>query len=203
MANINQIIRKTQGQQYADGLIELMLGIFMLIAATALEFLSEPLFSGGIALIGIVLSAIFFERLQMKISVPRTGYVRYQDQSKKGRRANGITAVLTLIVVLSIFLWQLTANPNNALAWLGLTVSIVIGLALLILGIRLHMGRLIVHGVISLLLGLWIVLFVREASSGAMSIYFFGVGISLAIAGAIVLSRFIKENPLQKEGSDE
>jgi hypothetical protein len=47
------------------------------------------------------------------------------------------------------------------------------------------------------------VLFVREASSGAMSIYFFGMGISLAIAGAIVLSRFIKENPLQKEGSDE
>ena len=210
MTDVNEIIRKTQGAQYANGLLELMLGVFMLISAMSIELIDNPLISGAVAVLGILVAARFFEKLRMQVSVPRTGYARFPEEVGQGRLWNILTAIGIFIVVMGMFIWLLYTQPDNALAWLALLVGMIIGLALLTQGLRLRLWRLVFHGILSLALGISLSPLVLGADFspgftgvGLMSVFFFLMGISLAVSGWIMLSRFIKSHPLKQEANDE
>ncbi|MEW5827420.1 MAG: hypothetical protein AB1846_00905 [Chloroflexota bacterium] len=194
--------------RFADGLVELMLGIFMLIAAMALELVGEPLISGLVAMAGIFAAAKFFERLQAQLSESRAGSQR-PGQGGKSRLWDFVAAVLVVVAVLSMSFWFLDTRLNSLAAWLGLMVGAAVGLALLAWGLRLRLWRAVVQGVVSILLGgLLSPLVLGPGPSsgptgvGLMSVYFFGMGISLSLGGWIGLNRFVKSRPGERKAGD-
>ncbi|GEM_PF-1279305 len=194
--------------RFADGLVELMLGIFMLISAMSLELVGEPLLSGFVAMAGILAAAKFIERWQGQASASRAGQTGYQDQIK-ARLWNFVAAILVIVAVLSMSFRFLDNNPNGVVAWLGLWVGAAIGLALLAPGVRLRLWRLVLQGLVSFLLGLLLSPLVLGSDPtsgptgvGLMSVYFFGMGISLSLDGWVALNRFVKSRQVGQEKKD-
>lgn len=196
---------------YSDGIAELSSGgMFILLG---LYFGIQGYF-GGNSIVGVILQVslallmvggIFGVRwlvntLKTRLTYPRTGYVEYRANEEDARRRRYVViAVGLMVAIASIILVDYMRGFDSMVLVTGLLVGIVF---IALRGKSSGVTRFYVLGGFSILLGLGI------SAGGLSQAYslglFYGLlGIAILVSGALVLRRYLSENPLPVEGDDD
>jgi hypothetical protein len=186
-------IQRTRRYWYDDGLTEIATGlVFMLIGAMFAVEAIGVLFSGLSSILlpivvigGFVIANRLVRVAKERITYPRTGFVAY-PRAKKGWKS--AAALIGGIMGASIAFFFLTAPVSDA--WIPLFQGLFVGGAFLYFGYSIPLLRFYAIAVIALAAG--IASFLIFAASGPGSAAFFTVvGLALAVAGALTLSRYL------------
>jgi hypothetical protein len=177
-----------------DGIVDLLVGW------ATLAFGLNMVMDSSIWTILAWMPIIFYVPLKNRITVPRLGYVKFDPH--RGSPSKWIISFLILgflaLFALGVVVFLLSRSGSSAIDWIreytllfyGLVGAIGFGLAGLISGIR----RFLLYALLSLLImGGGQLLGVEEY------IPFFLLGGSILVAGAVLLTRFIRRYPLAVE----
>lgn len=196
---------------YSDGLAELSSGgMFILLG---LYFGIQGYFGESsivsvilqLSLVLIMLGGLFGVRwmvntLKTRLTYPRTGYVEYRVNEKETtQRRYVVVAVAMFIAIASMILAKYIRILDSMVLITGVLVAVVF---IALRGRSSGVTRFYILGGYSLLLGIGLSL------SGLIDEYnlalFYGLlGVAILVSGGLVLFRYLRENPLPAEGSDE
>ncbi len=198
-----QIEQRVKRYWYSDGIGELLGGaVFVLLALyfTAQQYFNETLVGGvlQVLFILIVIGAAFLGRkllnlLKTRLTYPRTGYVEYRVSGGNVTRTRILTAVVAMAVAItSVILARKIQSIDAMVAITGVLVAVIF---LVKQGWTSGVLRFYFFSLLSLALG--VVLSISGFASGYNLGLFYGLmGLTLAISGAIVLRRYLSENPM-------
>ena len=196
---------------YSDGIAELSLGgMFLLLG---IYFGLQGYFGEGsrasvimqvglfvIVFAGIVGVQWVVSTLKARLTYPRTGYVEYRKggQDMKQRR-NIVIGVALALVAASIILFDFFGSLDSMILGTGVMVGAVF---IALRGKSTGVTRFYGVGVFSILLG--VVLSLDKMPQEYNLALFYGLlGVVLMISGVIVLFRYLRENPIPKDGDNE
>ena len=199
---VNEIRQRTYRYYYEDGLVEMAVGLQFAVIGLALwaagRFLSGVSFAMAISLglMAVILGGIFGVKwavtaLKERITSPRTGKVTYRQQPDRGRWR--MVLAVAMIALLAFFL------PEN---WTSSAVMVgtVLTVMLVYMGYRVGLARLQLAAVVPLAGSVLMGYLGWEEVEGT-GLVFMASGLALLLMGAFVLSRFLRENPVQAEGA--
>jgi hypothetical protein len=184
--------------QFDDGLLDILGGLA--IALIGLGWLTEPAL-GGIAPVVLI---PFWPLLRKKITAPRIGEVEFST-ARKALMQRGVVAITILLTVSSLvgmavfLLWEMGGPAWRPLLhvvaplWPGIIVAVLLAVGGVIIKATRFYGYglyvLVVAVVVSGLLGL------------RPGVYLLIGGVPVALAGGVVLARFVRQNPVLPQGS--
>lgn len=196
--NLKDIEKRTYSSYHQDGLIDIFLGTYILVFATAI-LVNNILDLSTWFIFPTILPALLIPiwiTLKKQITVPRIGYVKF-----KATGANKVTAVFigTIVAgVFTFFLFSFASTQTWALELRNILIQngvLFIGLGTFIIsslfGYTIGLKRLYGYGVLALILFglLYFITFPFEY-------VLFVIGLIIFIYGAILLSRFMKKYPI-------
>ncbi|GAP07723.1 hypothetical protein ATHL_02610 [Anaerolinea thermolimosa] len=205
---IQQIIRKTQREWYADGIWEIGFGVAILLIALfywVSEWLNLELHLGmGLPVVQLfffmaafLCTRWFIAMLKERVAFPRTGYVvfrRPQPHLWWRRIALGLGVGMAIGGLQVIF----AGEGSKSVAWVGLVFALV----MVFLSLRFGVGRFFVVGLVTFGLGMGAALFIPDAWRG-MTALFTAFGALNLISGLVTMFLFIRRYPVALEGQEE
>jgi len=206
-----EVEQRVKRYWYSDGIAELSLGgMFLLLG---IYFGLQGYFGEGsrasvimqvglfvIVFAGIVGVQWVVSTLKARLTYPRTGYVEYRKggQDMKQRR-NIVIGVALALVAASIILFDFFGSLDSMILGTGVMVGAVF---IALRGKSTGVTRFYGVGVFSILLG--VVLSLDKMPQEYNLALFYGLlGVVLMISGVIVLFRYLRENPMPKDGDNE
>ena len=209
--DMKQVEQRVKRYWYSDGIAELTTGgMFTLLALffgvqgifekrTPLNVILQVSFA-VVMIAGLTGLGLLVKTLKSRLTYPRTGYVEYRanDLEAKQRRKLFIS-VAAIIAVSSIVLVDFLQEFDSMLMATGVLVGVIF---IALRGKSSGLQRFYWLGWLAILLGAVL------AFSNLPQIYnlalFYGVlGLIILISGAIVLRRYLAENPTPTEDENE
>lgn len=208
--HIKQVVQRVKRYWYSDGIAELASGgMFILLG---LYFGIQGYF-GDNSLVSVILqvslallmiAGAFTVRwlvnaLKTRLTYPRTGYVEYHVNERDAKvRRYVVAGTAMIIAVASILLADTIGNLDSMVLVTGLLVGLIF---IALRGKSTGLRRFYALGGFAILLGIGL------AFSGLAQVYtlalFYGlVGVAVLFSGALVLHRYLDENPFPVEGRD-
>jgi hypothetical protein len=201
---IERAIRRTASYYLQDGIVELLAGGLLVLAAAveAVEiYVRPPVRSFGawgmIVVAGISLPIVLWvvPKLKERVTYPRTGYVEYAEPSAARRwLAVGAGLVAALLVVAVV-----ARGAERWREWLQAFSGLAIGLFLALTALRHAVARLYVLACFSVVAGVAVSL-ARLGEERSMVFYFVAMGTGLLTSGALALRRHLRQAPPSQEG---
>lgn len=197
--NLKDVEKRTYISYHQDGLIDIFIGTYILLFATAIlvnNILDLSTWFVIPAMFPALLVPIWIA-LKKRITVPRIGYVKF-----KASGANKVTAVFigTLVAgVFTFFLFAFVSTQTWALELRNIIIQngvLFIGLGTFIIsslfGYTIGLKRLYGYGVLALILFglLYFITFPFEY-------VLFAIGLIIIIYGVILLTRFMQRYPIR------
>ena len=202
--DLKTIERKVNYAAYQDGLMEILLGVFLIFFGGSLTV--------GTTIIPFIVIAIFFgkpilNRIKNKWIYPRAGYVKLPQEDDVDTRGIGIAALVFVILLLgslgvSLYILGIEAGmsfwrsyilpPSTGFMlaigpfWLGQTYSLVRG--------YLYAALFIISGILIPISGF-------ASGYEAVGLICTFVGTIIMVAGIFMFTRFLKRYPPQTEGA--
>ena len=209
--NLSDIEQRVKRYWFTDGIGELMGGgLFLLLGVyfAAQQYFGDHSLVGGILQSGFIILVIggaftgrwAIHQVKARVTYPRTGYVEYRVRDKNNmRRRIFVFAVAMGVAMSGIFIARSITVIDSMVAWTGLLVSVIL---LFNQGWAYGVSRFSALSAVALILG--IVLSVSGFARGYNLGLFYGLmGITFAISGGLTLRRYLHENPLPVEDSNE
>lgn len=209
--NFREIQQRVRRYWFKDGIGEIVVGSLFLLLA--LYFAGHrwlpadsnaPMMLDGSLLLILILGIFTTRRLinifKMHITYPRTGYVEYYPD-KEGLLPTQI--FIFFIAIGFIFLLVVFGKWVGSFIWLPGFIGALISIILIIIRTRaIDLNRFYYLAAASLFLGL------ASSFSGlpahySISLFYALFGIVLMIWGGATLAKYLHENPLADEGTDE
>ena len=209
--NFREIQQRVRRYWFKDGIGEIVVGSLFLLLA--LYFAGHrwlpadsnaPMMLDGSLLLILILGIFTTRRLinifKMHITYPRTGYVEYYPD-KEGLLPTQI--FIFFIAIGFIFLLVVFGKWVGSFIWLPGFIGALISIILIVIRTRaIDLNRFYYLAAASLFLGL------ASSFSGlpahySISLFYALFGIVLMIWGGATLAKYLHENPLADEGSDE
>ncbi|NMB60729.1 MAG: hypothetical protein GYA18_00135 [Chloroflexi bacterium] len=203
---IKQIMRKTYGYWWVDGMADLALGLFFgALASYSYLMVTLPL-SKTMGLIMAIAEPLFFiacwwlygrlvKWVKEHITYRRTGYVAYQPKPKKERaRRAVIGGVLGFVMALSVtFIGPQLFKVDSVIM-----VGVLLGMVTLFLAITNGVKRLYLLAPIEMGAGWWVSTLLMDAE--LKSIFLMAlIGVGWLLSGLIAFVRYlVKTKPLQE-----
>ncbi len=209
--NFREIQQRVRRYWFKDGIGEIVVGSLFLLLA--LYFAGHrwlpadsnaPMMLDGSLLLILILGIFTTRRLinifKMHITYPRTGYVEYYPD-KEGLLPTQI--FIFFIAIGFIFLLVVFGKWVGSFVWLPGFIGALISIILIVIRTRaIDLNRFYYLAAASLFLGL------ASSFSGlpahySISLFYALFGIVLMIWGGATLAKYLHENPLADEGTDE
>jgi len=156
------------------------------------------------SLILVLIGGIFITRwlinlLKTRLTYPRTGYVEYFPSQKNTPSRRILTAVIAMGVSLLLVLFGRFVGSSN---WIPGFTGLIAGVIFIMTQARGGEGRFYILGGFSIILGLALS-FSGLSESYSLGLFYGLVGIAAVISGGLTLARYLRENPMPVEESNE
>lgn len=194
--------RRAYRYWYEDGLIDILLGMFLLLvgATSVLEEVPLPeglaIAAGVVRIVVVVVAALVLRRivrrLKERVTYPRTGYVAYRRRPgwlRWLKVGTGVTA--------GAIIGLLSVSQSGVVQWLPVLAGTLIGAALLYAGVRFDLTRYHALALVSVLAGgvaAWLAL----SSTLRLALLLGIVGLAAVVAGVVTLIGYLRRNPRQE-----
>lgn len=203
--DLEEIERRVHQSVFQDGLMEIIMGGFLLVVS-ALFATSMMALIPLISLLVIFLGNPLLERAKKRYIYPRIGYVKLRPEKEADPKGIAVAAIVFVVILLgSIGIFNLMMGKDRGLAfWFKYFLPGSTGFMLAIgpfwLGETYGVRRGYVFAVLFLLSG--IVIPVLGIASGYEAIGFecLLVGVISLISGVIMFTRFLRKYPIPAEG---
>lgn len=200
--DLKEIQRRANHAAYQDGLVEIMMGLFLIFYGGSLA--TDTL---SIGLVFVLLAVFFGSRIIEKIKVryiyPRAGYVKLPadpNTTGKGIAISAVIMVVALLGALGLSMAFLGQKPGLDF-FLTYIVPPVSGLMLAIgpfwLGQTYGLVRGYILAILFVLGGISMPLFRIASGYQAVGLLCSLMGVVAALTGAFLFVRFIRQNPPQ------
>lgn len=202
MTELDAVRERARRYEYADGIPELVAGVFLAGAGALLVGLRvlppelRPVVAFGLPSVFLLTALLVLRplvaRLKSRYTHPRTGYAVAR------RRAPGPWAALAAAVGAGVGLLATTGLPRAVSAgerWLPLLAGAAVAAPLVGVALAARLGRLWPVAVGAVLLGGGLTLGGTAGRTGA-GVVVVAVGIALAVGGARVLRARLRANPV-------
>jgi len=156
------------------------------------------------SLILVLISGMFITRwlinlLKTHLTYPRTGYVEYFPSKKNTPSRRTLTAVIAMSVSISMILFGRVTGSFN---WISGFTGLAVGVILIMTQAQSGGRKFYILGVFTIVLGLTL------SFSGLSEVYslglFYGLtGVAAMLSGGLTLARYLRENPMPVEESNE
>jgi hypothetical protein len=205
--DLHQVEQRVRRYWYSDGIGELICGgMFVLLGVyfALQEYLGEDspltailqasmvlLFIGGAFIARWLVNA-----MKTRLTYPRTGYVEYRAP-QRNPRARGIVVlgVGMAVAVGAVLTARLLGSPDLIVAMTGILFGAVLAATA---GRSTGLARFYVLGGISFTLGV-ILSFSGIPQGYALGLFYGLMGVAAILSGALVLGRYLRENPIPPE----
>jgi len=156
------------------------------------------------SLILVLIGGIFITRwlinlLKTRLTYPRTGYVEYFPSQKNTPARRILTAVIAMGVSLLLVLFGRFVGSFN---WIPGFTGLVAGVIFIMTQAHGGEGRFYILGGLSIILGL-VLSFSGLSESYSLGLFYGLIGAAAIISGGLTLARYLRENPMPVEGSNE
>lgn len=190
--DFKELRKKLYLSYHQDGLIDIIIG------ATILGFGLQIATENSAFLFLTWIWAILYTPLKNRITVPRLGYVRFEEERKTAMRLGlmVIIGVLVLAMFTGLFLFlRADSLPQTLSDWLKQYYMLVLGIfmAIPLIGIAFWGGinRLVIYA------GLIIVVIFGGIQLGIdPPVYMIALGCLILLSGLWILFRFLKQYPI-------
>jgi hypothetical protein len=192
--------RKAKSYWYVDGISELVFGLAILAGATYYYLAAQAnpnsdLLSGSapmlVVVVGYLLATSGIEFAKARLTHPRTGYVKYrQPVGIELYLRGGAAFAVGLAIARSAVLYKSHLDPRL----LPTLAGGLVGLSLLVLGIRVSLIRFYVLAFFVAGLGVCIS-YLGLQGIQATALFLGGIGICLVASGLLTLWKYLRANP--------
>ena len=196
--NIDQTIKRTRQYWYVDGLAEIAFGGLCLFLG--LYFYTKDISPSGSS-IGLVLDFGFvilvvgygflagriLKAVKMRLTYPRTGYIRYTRTKSSKRRTTFIIGAI-IGALLGVTFATAPASSN----WLPAINGLLIGGAWLFVAHKIGLPRFYVMALLSALLGIGISIIGLGDMIG-LAVYYLTTGLIMCISGGLTLYIYLRD----------
>ncbi len=199
MLNLRELEKNSLRSTFQSGLVDIAIGLIFLVSSVCHIFDDIRYYLMPLYLLPVILLTLALKY----VAVPRIGYVK---PSKQRRRKNAtffgiITGILVLFLILTIF-GKSTIFPDGLLA--RFYISAIILYIIFANAFFLNFPRLYLYGLV-IVAAFNLNEHIRENHSGFFpdgGYAYLLVSIILFVTGMVYLVRFLKNNPLPKEGEN-
>jgi hypothetical protein len=201
--DFKEIERQTRRFFYQDGLIEIMMGIFLLLFAA----MYESSVSFGVSLIAIFLMIPAWREAKRRYVFPRIGYVNLDDEEEAQAEAKGILKFLGfffafMIVAVTVFVWVWGGDLGTDYFYTRF-IPVVIGLVMAIgpitMGYKNGIVRWYIFATLFVLIGVGVVFLGLETFYQILAIQMTACGVIPLATGLVMFLRFLKKYPVVEE----
>lgn len=209
--DMKHVEQRVKRYWYTDGIAELASGgLFILLG---LYFGMQGFFGEAslvsvilqVSLVLLLIGGIFGVRwlvntLKARLTYPRTGYVEYRVNEKDARVRRWVVAGVAMsIATASIVLVDYIRGLDSMALITGLLVGVVF---IALRGKSSGLKRFYLLGGLAIVLGVALS-FSRLSQSYNLGLFYGLIGLAIVISGALVLRRYLSENPLTTENDSE
>lgn len=208
---IKEVEQRVKRYWYTDGIAELAGGVMFILLGL---YFGIQGYVGENSLVSIILqvslalliiAGAFGVRwlvnvLKARLTYPRTGYVKYRVNESDAKRRRWVVAGLAMVVAIaSILLVDTLRGLDSMVLVTGLLVGVIF---IALRGKSAGLKRFYALGVLAILLGVCLA-FANLPQAYSLGLLYGLLGLVLLISGALVLRRYLSENPLPTEGDHE
>lgn len=209
--NFSEVEQRVKRYWFADGIGELAGGgLFLLLGA----YFGIPQILGENNLLSVLLQSslvlvmiggVFLVRwlvtaLKTRLTYPRTGYVEYRVDKQHAVRTRTFAMAFAMLMA---FLMVWLARSVQVIDSTVLVTGVVVGAVFVILrGKSFGIQRFYVLGGISAVIGV-VLAFSGLPNSYSLAVFYGLMGLVVMLSGGVVLLRYLKENPLPVEESND
>lgn len=210
-STLKQSEKRAYQHWYQDGLAEAAVGGYAVLVG--LLFFGERWLGGpGISAIllpsimvgGVLMHRSILRRLKARISYSRTGYVSYQEPSKRlPWLALGLVFALGLLIGVVLVLAELPSPQvdfDYLATWLTLLLGGIFAAPSLYLAYQFDLRRYYILAIVSVLLGI-VVYMLRLGYPLAPAAYFTAMGVAVVISGLLTLQRYLRHGQPYQEAT--
>ena len=201
--DFKEIERQTRRFFYQDGLIEIMMGVFLLLFAA----MYESSVSFGVSLIAIFLMIPAWREAKRRYVFPRIGYVNLDDEEETQAEAKGILKFLGfffafMIVAVTVFVWVWGGDLGTDYFYTRF-IPVVIGLVMAIgpvtMGYKNGIFRWYIFAALFVLIGVGVVFLGLETIYQILAIQLAACGVIPLAVGLVMFLRFLQKYPVVEE----
>lgn len=201
---IKQVEERVKRYWYTDGIAELaggsafiLLGLYFGIQG----YLGENSLASVILQVSLALLMIagafgvrwLVNGLKERLTYPRTGYVEYRVNERDAKLRRYVVAGMAMIIAIaSILLVDYIRDLDSMVLVTGLLVGIVF---IALRGRSSGLKRFYALGGVAILLGIGLA-FSRLPQAYSLALFYGLLGAAILVSGALVLRRYLDENPL-------
>jgi len=205
--DLKEIERRAEQSVFQDGLMEIMMGGFLLVFGASLATsMGLTLF---ISLLVIFLGNPVLERLKKRYIYPRIGYVKLRPEKEADPKGIALAGILFVVIMLaSMGLFPLAMGKERGWAfWFNHFFPASTGFMLAIgpfwLGETYGVKRGYVFAALFLLSGIAIPVLGIASGYEAVGLECLLVGAISLISGVIMFARFLRKYPIPAEGTSD
>jgi hypothetical protein len=205
--DLKEIERRVEQSVFQDGLMEIMLGGFLLVVGVS--FATRAILIPFISMFMIFLGKPILERLKKRYIYPRIGYVKLRPEKEADPKGIAVAAIVFVVVLLgSMGVFPLVMGKERGWAfWFTYFLPASAGFMLAIgpfwLGETYGVKRGYVFAALFLLSGIAIPVLGIASGYEAVGLECLLVGVISLISGVIMFTRFLRRYPLPAEGSSD
>jgi hypothetical protein len=196
--DLTQIERDIFRDYLQDGLLDLMMGAYLLLIGLVL----------GVSTAFLVLGIFFpflYRALKRRFTYPRTGYVelREGDPGPAPRIILGSLLLGLIVLVVVLIAVGVIGDPAKWYRWMPISWGIWLAGILLGLGAAVRLVRYFILAFIALVAGPFFSSLLLPGKLENLELFLLAVGAALLIWGFVVFLRFLHQHPLVEEGADD
>jgi hypothetical protein len=209
--DIKDVEQRVKRYWYTDGVAELASGgMFVLLGLYfgIQGYLGENSLVSVILQVSLALLMIggafgvrwLVNALKSRLTYPRTGYVEYRVNERDAKvRRYVVAGVAMIIAIASIVLVDYIRGLDSMVLVTGLLAGVIF---IALRGKSSGLKRFYALGVLAILLGIALA-FSRLAQAYTLGLFYGLLGAAILVSGALVLHRYLNENPLPAENGNE
>jgi len=201
--DLKEIERRVHQSVFQDGLMEIMMGGFLLVVGASLVMDMK----WGVLLISLLVIFLgnpLLERAKKRYVYPRIGYVKLRPEKEADPKGIVVAAIVFVVILLGSGLFTLAIGKDRGWAfWFKYFLPGSTGFMLAIgpfwLGETYGVRRGYVLAVLFLLSGIVIPVLGIASGYEAVGLECLVVGVISLISGVIMFTRFLRNNPVVPE----
>jgi hypothetical protein len=199
--DLTQIERDIFRDYLQDGLLDLVLGVWLLLIGVALA----SGFTAVFVVLGFFLCPFLFRTLKRRFTYPRAGYVelREGDPGPAPRIILGSLLLGLIVLVAVLIAVGVIGDPAKWYRWMPIMWGVWLAGILLGLGVAVRLVRYFFLAFIALVAGPFFSLLPLPGKLENLGLFNAAVGAALLVWGLGVFLRFLHRHPLAGEGADD
>jgi len=199
--DLTQIERDIFRDYLQDGLLELVMGAWLLLIGLALT----SGFTAVFVVLGLFLCPLLFRTLKRRFTYPRAGYVELREGDPGPAPRIILGSLLLGLIALVVVLIAVGAigDPAQWYRWMPIMWGIWLAGILLGLGAAVRLVRYFVLAFTALVAGPFFSSLSLPGKLENLGLFNGAVGAALLIWGLVVFLRFLHQHPLAQEGADD